>query len=61
MDYKNNRDIIAASREPPTVAFCFGSLLVLIVYYIYVIRTFTKMIAHNFDKEGNLIQKNKAH
>lgn len=56
LDYKLNRDLIAAHREPPTFLFCFGSLFVLLAYYVYLIRCFYRMIGHNFDKEGNLIK-----
>lgn len=60
-DFQINRDVIAASRAPPTLSFCFLSLIFLIMYYVYVIRCFYKMIAHNFDNEGNLLMRmNKA-
>lgn len=59
-DFLANKEIIKASREPPTFGFSFLSLLALIIYYIYVIRLFTKMIAHNFDEQGNLIKKEKV-
>ncbi|CAK9253317.1 unnamed protein product [Sphagnum jensenii] len=54
-DYVDNRAIIAASRNEPTGLFCFTSLLALVIYYVYVIFTFNRMIVHNFDHEGNLI------
>jgi predicted membrane channel-forming protein YqfA (hemolysin III family) len=57
LDYQANREIIAASRSPPTFSFCFVSLAAMVIYYVYLIRKFTQMIAHNFDKEGNLIKK----
>jgi len=59
-DFIENRDIIAASRQPPTIAFCLLPLFVLVVYYVYVIRCFYKMISHNFDKNGNLIETKKS-
>ena len=54
-DYLINRELIAASRDPPTLVFCFISLAAVIVFYLYLIRKFTSMINHNFDSEGNYI------
>jgi hypothetical protein len=59
-DYLTNRELIAATRDPPTYAFCFFSLLALTSYYAYVTWSFNRMIAHNFDDEGNLIDKKFA-
>lgn len=59
-DYLANRELIAATREPPTFAFCFLSLLGLIAYYAYVTYQFNRMIAHNFDDEGNLLPGKQA-
>ena len=54
-DYVINRELIAASRDPPTMVFCFISLTAVIVYYMFVIYKFNSMICHNFDSEGNYI------
>lgn len=56
LDYLANRDVIVATRAPPTFAFCFISLIALTAYYAYVTFQFNRMIAHNFDSEGNLIK-----
>ncbi len=56
-DFETNKEILAKIRKPPTLAYCFLSLAVITFYYIYIIRTFSRMIAHNFDKEGNFIDK----
>jgi hypothetical protein len=56
-DFVINRDLIAASRSPPTLIYCFISLAAVIIYYIFLIRKFSCFIAHNFDQEGNLIDK----
>lgn len=56
LDYLANREVIAASRDPPSFAFCFLSLLALTSYYAYVTFNFNRMISHNFDSEGNLIK-----
>lgn len=56
LDFLANRDLIAATRQPPTFALCFLSLVALTAYYAYVTFQFNRMIAHNFDKEGNLIK-----
>lgn len=42
------------SRQPPTFLFSFASLLIVLVYHGFVIFMFKRMIAHNFDGEGNL-------
>lgn len=55
MDFLENRNIIASSRQPPTVSFCLLPVMTLVLYYIYIIRCFHKMISHNFDKNGNFI------
>ena len=56
-DFLNNKELIAASRPPPTISFCLLSVLSLAAYYVYIIRCFYKMIGHNFDCQGNLIDK----
>lgn len=55
-DYVINRDIIAASRPPPTFIFCFGSLFVVVIYYIYLVRCFYRSIEHCFDENGNTVE-----
>ena len=57
LDYLDNKEIIAASRESPTISFCLLSVLVLGVYYFYIIRCFYKMVSHNFDRKGNILDK----
>jgi predicted membrane channel-forming protein YqfA (hemolysin III family) len=59
LDYIANRELIASTRPPPTFSYCFISLFCLVIYYVYLIVLFTKMIEHNFDAEGNLIHKNQ--
>ena len=56
-DYLANRDLIAQSRLPPTLSYCFLSLFIIILYYIYMIRMFSKMVRHNFNHMGNFIKK----
>jgi predicted membrane channel-forming protein YqfA (hemolysin III family) len=58
-DYVNNRTLIAASRTAPSFLYCFGSLLAMVFYYIFVIINFNRMVCHNFDDQGNLIKKEK--
>lgn len=53
-DFVTNRELIAKTRQEPNFYICFLSLGVLISYYFYMIRSFYKMIKHNFDEEGNL-------
>lgn len=60
LDFLANRDIIAATRPPPTFVLCFASLIALTAYYAYVTYQFNRMIAHNFDDEGNLIKKEES-
>lgn len=55
-DYLLNKELIAASRSPPTLIFCFISLGAIIVYYAFLIKNFSTMIAHNFDEQGNFIE-----
>jgi predicted membrane channel-forming protein YqfA (hemolysin III family) len=52
-DYLMNRDLIANSRQPPTFAYCFVSLFIITLCYVYVIRMFSTMVSHNFDNDGN--------
>ena len=59
-DFLTNRDIIAASRPPPTFAFCFISLLAVAFFYIYIISRFYKLISHNFDEEGNAVMQDES-
>ncbi|CAF0914642.1 unnamed protein product [Brachionus calyciflorus] len=59
-DFVNNRDIIKSTRQEPNVYMCFGSLILLVSYYFYMIRSFYNMIKHNFDAEGNLIMTKKT-
>ena len=61
MDYLDNRDIIAASRNPPTIYFCILPVLSLSSYYVYTIKFFYKMISHNFDRNGNFIEPKSEH
>lgn len=58
-DYLYNKELIAASRSPPTLIFCFISLGAIIVYYAFLIKNFSSMIAHNFDEQGNFIEEEK--
>lgn len=56
-DFETNKEILATIRKPPTISYCFLSLAALTLYYMYIIRTFSRMIVHNFDKDGNFIDK----
>lgn len=53
-DFVTNRELIVKTRQEPNFYICFISLAVLVSYYFYIIRSFYKMITHNFDNEGNL-------
>ena len=54
-DFERNRALIVSSRPPPTVLYCFASLAVLCAYYFYMMRSFNRMIAHNFDSNGSFL------
>lgn len=56
-DFETNKELLAISRPIPTLSYCFLSLFCLTAYYIYIIWHFNRMIVHNFDKEGNLINQ----
>ena len=53
-DFLLNKELIASTRLAPTIPFCFLSLTILTSYYIYIIYSFYRMIAHNFDRNGIL-------
>ena len=52
-DYLANRDVIARSRIPPTLFFCVSTFVTLLIFHIYIIRRFYKLIGHNFDENGS--------
>lgn len=57
LDFLSNYDLIVSTRKQPTFQMCFATILLLLIYDIFVIKMFTKMISHNFDDEGNLVKK----
>jgi hypothetical protein len=56
-DFVSNYELIVNSRAQPTFQMCFATVLLLLIYDIFVIKMFTNMISHNFDDEGNLVKK----
>ena len=54
-DFLENRGIIVATRDPPSLFFWLFSMLLLITYYIYAIRFFRQLKANKIDKSGNFV------
>ena len=57
IDYITNKNIIANSRSPSTFFSCITVFFSMLIFYVYVIKCFYRMIGHNFDNNGLEILK----
>nr|QVK45752.1 G protein-coupled receptor [Proales similis] len=57
LDYMANRELIAATRTPPSLFYCFGPVVTLLIFCLFMIYKFSSMISHNFDSHGNFLKR----